>query len=74
LIGHINNFFTTAVDNLILDSSNDTKLAQSIRWIDMRSRENGVSFYEMAYLISSNQINKKRAKEWLKNKRDQCNY
>lgn len=66
--------FTKAVDNLILDSRNDTKLAQSIRWIDMRSRENGVSFYEMAYLIASEQINKKRAKEWLKNKRDQCNY
>ena len=66
--------FTKAVDNLILDSRNETKLAQSIRWIDMRSRENGVSFYEMAYLIASEQINKKRAKEWLKNKRDQCNY
>jgi hypothetical protein len=69
LIRHINTLFIKAVDNIILDSKNDKKLAQSIRWIDMQSRENGVSFYEMAYIIASREINKKRAKEWLKNKR-----
>ncbi|MDQ3838015.1 MAG: hypothetical protein M3297_01970 [Thermoproteota archaeon] len=69
MIRHINTLFIKAVDNIILDSKNDKKLAQSIRWIDMQSRENGVSFYEMAYIIASREINKKRAKEWLKNKR-----
>ena len=69
LISHINTLFIKAVDNIILDSKNDTKLAQSIRWIDMQSRENGVSFYEMAYIIANKEINTKRAREWLKNKR-----
>jgi hypothetical protein len=68
LVSNINRLFTKAVDDLILGSRNDTKLAKSIRWIDMQSRKKGVSFYEMAYIIASKQINKKRAQEWLKNK------
>jgi hypothetical protein len=74
LVSNINSLFTKAVDDLILGSQNDTKLAQSIRWIDTQSQKKGVSFYEMAYVIASKQINKKRAQEWLNNKRDQCNY
>jgi hypothetical protein len=70
LVSNISRLFTKAVDDLILGSKNDTKLAQSIRWIDTQSQKKGVSFYEMAYVIASKQINKKRAQEWLNNKRD----
>jgi hypothetical protein len=73
LVRNINSLFTKAVDDLILGSQNDTKFAQSIRWIDTQSQKKGVSFYEMAYVIASKQINKKRAQEWLNNQRDQCN-
>jgi hypothetical protein len=73
LIGNNNSIFTKAVDDLILGSRNDTKLAQSIRWIDTQSQEKGISFYEMVYIIVNKQINKKRAQKWLKNKRDNCN-
>jgi hypothetical protein len=58
LVSNINRLFTKAVDDLIC-SRNDTKLAQSIRWIDMQSQKKGISFYEMAYVITS----KKRAQE-----------
>jgi hypothetical protein len=74
LISYIDSLFTKAVDELILGSRNETKLAQIIRWVDMQSQKKGVSFYEMVYIISGNQINKKRAGEWLKNKRDQNIY
>jgi hypothetical protein len=74
LVSNISRLFTKAVDDLILGSKNDTKLAQSIRWIDTQSQKKGVSFYEMAYVIASKQISKKRAQEWLNHKRDQCNY
>ncbi len=73
MIGNSNSIFTKAVDDLILGSRNDTKLAQSIRWIDTQSQEKGISFYDMVNIIVNKQINKKRAQEWLKNKRDNCN-
>ena len=71
LVSNINSLFTKAVDDLILGSQNDPKLVRSIRWIDTQSQKKGVSFYEMAYVIASKQINKKRAHEWLNNKRSQ---
>jgi hypothetical protein len=64
----INSLFARIIDDLILSSRNDTKLAESIRWIDMQSQKNGISFYEMAYIISNKQITKKRAQEWFKTK------
>jgi hypothetical protein len=60
--------FTRVIDDLILNSRNDTKLAESIRWIDMQSQKNGISFYEMAFIITDKQMTKKRAQEWLKTK------
>jgi hypothetical protein len=59
------------VDGLILTSENDTKLAETIRWIDLQSQKNGISFYEMAYIIADKQLIKKRAQQWLMSKRDQ---
>ena len=68
----INGLFTRVVDDLILRSLNDTKLAESIRWIDIQSQKNGISFYEMAYIITDKQMTKKRAQEWLKTKEFFC--
>ena len=64
----INVLFARIIDDLILSSQNDTKLAESIRWIDSQSQKNGISFYEMAYIIADKQMTKKRAQEWLKTK------
>ena len=64
----IHALFTRVIDDLILDSRNDTKLAETIKWIDMQSQKNGISFYEMAFIITDKQMTKKRAQEWLKSK------
>ena len=63
--------FTEVVDGLILTSENDTKLAETIRSIDLQSQKNGISFYEMAYIIVDKQLIKKRAQQWLMSKRDE---
>jgi hypothetical protein len=67
----IPNQFTKVIDDLILTSENDTRLAESIRWIDLQSQKNGISFYEMIYTITDKQLTKKRAQQWLISKRDQ---
>jgi hypothetical protein len=64
----IHALFTRVIDDLILNSRNDTKLAETIRWIDMQSQKNGISFYEMAFIITDKQMTKKRAQEWLNTK------
>ena len=58
--------FIKIVDDLILKSGDDIKLAESIRWIDLQSQKNTVSFYEMAYSIVDKQLIKKRAQQWVK--------
>ncbi|MFZ0202716.1 MAG: hypothetical protein WB053_05475 [Nitrososphaeraceae archaeon] len=63
--------FLKIVDDLILKSGNDTKLAESIRWIDLQSRKNMVSFYEMAYILTDKQLTKKRAQQWVMCKENQ---
>jgi hypothetical protein len=68
---HIPNQFIRVIDDLILTSENDTRLAESIRWIDLQSQKNGISFYEMIYTITDKQLTKKRAQQWLISKRDQ---
>ena len=61
----IPNQFIRVIDDLILTSENDTRLAESIRWIDLQSQKNGISFYEMIYTITDKQLTKKRAQQWL---------
>jgi hypothetical protein len=63
--------FTEVVDSLILTSENDTKLTETIRWIDRQSQKNGISFYEMAYIIVDKQLIKKKAQQWLMSRRDE---
>ena len=68
---YIPNQFIRVIDDLILTSENDTRLAESIKWIDLQSQKNGISFYEMIYTITDKQLTKKRAQQWLISKRDQ---
>ena len=58
----IHALFTRVIDDLILNSRNDTKLAETIRWIDMQSQKNGISFYEMVYIITDKQMTKKETR------------
>ena len=64
----ITNKFIEIVDDLILTSENDAKLAESIKWIDLQSQKNGTNFYEMLYIITDKQLTKKRAQQWLSEK------
>jgi hypothetical protein len=57
--------FKRIVDDLILQSEKDAKLAESIRWIDLQSQKNMINFYEMAYCIADKQLCNRRAHEWL---------
>jgi hypothetical protein len=62
--------FLKIIDDLILKSGNDTKLAESLQWIDFQSRKNEVNFYEMAYILTDRQLAKKRAQQWVVCKED----
>jgi hypothetical protein len=63
--------FLKIVDDLILKSGNDTKLAESLQWIDFQCRKNQVNFYEMAYILTDRQLAKKRAQQWVVCREDQ---
>jgi hypothetical protein len=63
------NQFTELVDDLILRSENDAKFAEIIKWVDVQSQKNRISFYEMVYIITDKQLTKKRAHRWLSEKR-----
>jgi hypothetical protein len=45
--------FTRTVDDIILTSENDANFKEVIKWVDMQSVKNGISFYEMVYAIKS---------------------
>jgi citrate synthase len=62
------NQFTELVDDLILRSENDAKFAEIIKWVDVQSQKNRISFYEMVYIITDKQLTKKRAQQWLSEK------
>ena len=57
--------FKRIVDDLILQSEKDVKLAECIRWIDLQSQKNMINFYEMAYCIADKQLSNRMAHEWL---------
>ena len=60
--------FMGIIDDLVVMSENDAELAEGLRWIDVQSQKNGVSFYEMAFIILRKHMAERRAKEWLNNK------
>jgi hypothetical protein len=63
--------FMGIIDDLVVMSENDSELAEGLRWIDVQSRNNGVTFYEMAMIILRKHMAERRAKEWLKNRLSQ---
>jgi hypothetical protein len=63
-----NEQFTKIVDELVMSAEGDSELAEGLRWIDAQSREKGLTFYEMAFIVLKKHMAERRAKEWLKNK------
>ncbi|AIC15749.1 hypothetical protein [Nitrososphaera viennensis] len=60
--------FMKIVDDLVVSAEGDPELAEGLKWIDMQSRKNGVTFYEMALLILKKHMAERRAKEWMRAK------
>lgn len=63
-----NEQFMKIVDELVMNAESDSELAEGLRWIDTQSREKGLTFYEMAFIVLKKHMAERRAKEWLKNK------
>jgi len=60
--------FMGIIDDLVVMSEHDSELAEGLRWIDVQSRKQGVTFYEMAMIILRKHMAERKAKEWLNNK------
>ncbi len=58
--------FIKMVDEMVMSAEHDSELAEGLKWIDMQSRKQGLTFYEMALIILKKHVAEKRAKEWLK--------
>ncbi len=58
--------FIKMVDEMVMSADHDSELAEGLKWIDMQSRKQGLTFYEMALIILKKHVAEKRAKEWLK--------
>lgn len=63
-----NEEFMKVVDELVVNAQGDSELADGLRWIDMQSREKGISFYEMAFIVLKKHTAERRAREWLRSK------
>ncbi|MEW5840859.1 hypothetical protein [Nitrososphaera sp.] len=63
-----NEEFMRVVDDLVAGAESDPELAQGLKWIDMQSREKGVTFYEMTLIVLKKHMAERRAREWLKAK------
>ena len=60
--------FMEMIDDLVVMSEKDTELAEGLRWIDVQSQRNGLTFYEMAMIILRKHMAERRAKEWVRGK------
>jgi hypothetical protein len=67
----VDDHFVEMIDDLVVMSERDSELAEGLRWIDVQSQRNGLTFYEMAMIILKKHMAERRAKEWLKDKLDQ---
>jgi hypothetical protein len=67
----VDDHFMEMIDDLVVMSEKDSELAEGLRWIDVQSQRNGLSFYEMAMIILKKHMAERRAKEWLKEKLNQ---
>jgi hypothetical protein len=60
--------FIEMIDDLVVMSEEDSELAEGLRWIDLQSQKNEMTFYEMAMTILRKHLVERRAKEWMKGK------
>ena len=67
----VDDHFVEMIDELVVMSEKDSELAEGLRWIDVQSQKNGLTFYEMAMIILRKHMAERRAKEWLKDKLSQ---
>ncbi|HEY9407815.1 MAG TPA: hypothetical protein VIP53_10255 [Nitrososphaera sp.] len=63
--------FVEMIDDLVVMSESDSELAEGLKWIDLQSQRNGLTFYEMAMIILRKHMVERRAKEWLMDKINQ---
>jgi hypothetical protein len=63
--------FMEMIDDLVVMSEKDSELAEGLKWIDLQSQRNGLTFYEMAMIILRKHMVERRAKEWLREKTSQ---
>jgi hypothetical protein len=66
----ISSQFKVAVDNLVISCDQDSDIEEGVRWLDLQSQKNGLSFYEMAYLILYKYHINRVARSWLFKKSD----
>jgi cellobiose phosphorylase len=67
----VDDHFMEMIDDLVVMSEKDSELAEGLRWIDVQSQRNGLTFYEMAMVILRKHMAERRAKDWLKGKFNQ---
>jgi hypothetical protein len=63
--------FVEMIDDLVVMSERDSELAEGLKWIDLQSQRNGLTFYEMAMIILRKHMVERRAKDWLMDKINQ---
>ena len=60
--------FCKMIDELVCLSENDQELHDGIAWLDKKSKELGISFYDMFFLVLQRHVAGEKAKEWLAKK------
>lgn len=55
--------FIRLVDELVVSAGKDPELIRGLKWIDMQSRKNGISFYEMAFMVLKKHEAENRARQ-----------
>ena len=61
--------FIKIVDELILMAKEDTKFKDAIKNIDIQSQRNGLTFYEMVFMLVQKDLAEARAQRWLNNEK-----
>ncbi|MER5176606.1 MAG: hypothetical protein ABJB76_05220 [Candidatus Nitrosocosmicus sp.] len=58
--------FVKSIDNIIIDSNNDIKMKNAISFIDSKSKQKGVTIYQMIYELMQKDMIEEKAIQWLK--------
>ena len=58
--------FTKSIDEIIMDSNKDMKIKNAISVIDNKSKQKGVTIYEMIYELMQKDVSEERSLQWLK--------